>query len=43
MAKAAKKKTADLFDEVADDAPKKGRGYTAKDWWESSTQLSILR
>ena len=31
MAKAAKKKTADLFDEVAETAPKKGRGYTAKD------------
>ena len=35
MAKAAKKKTADLFDETAGkssgEAPKKGRGYTAKD------------
>ncbi len=31
MAKAAKKKTADLFDGAADSAPKKGRGYTAKD------------
>lgn len=35
MAKAAKKKTADLFDEATlkapGEAPKKGRGYTAKD------------
>ena len=31
MAKAAKQKTADLFDDVSDKTPKKGRGYTAKD------------